>query len=63
MRSDAGSARGKRTEKQSCQCPFCDAPVEEALPFCKACGRTIRRCPRCGRVLAAAETKCPKCKE
>ncbi|MFZ1947225.1 MAG: zinc ribbon domain-containing protein [bacterium] len=46
-----------------CQCPFCDAPTEEAYPFCKECGRKLRSCPKCGRVLAAGESACPVCKE
>jgi hypothetical protein len=57
----AGGKPGKMEKQGACQCPFCDARVEETRPFCKACGRDLRRCPTCGRVLAAAETKCPHC--
>ena len=61
MKSDTGRTRDKAKDVKSCQCPFCDAPVEEARPFCKACGQTIRRCPRCGRALQVNEVKCPQC--
>ena len=63
-RSDRAGMGDKpdKTDKQgSCQCPFCDAKIEQSHPFCKACGRSLRRCPTCGRVLAATETDCPRC--
>jgi hypothetical protein len=62
VKSDAGRTRERGKDARSCQCPFCDAPVEETLPFCKACGRATRRCPTCGRVLQVNEAKCPQCK-
>lgn len=62
MRSDAGRPWDKRRDAKACQCPFCDSPMEEAFPFCKACGRTLRRCPKCGQALEVNEVKCPKCK-
>ena len=62
MTSDAKGPHDKGKPKASCQCPFCDAPVEEAYPFCKACGQRIRRCATCGRVLAASDKVCPHCK-
>ena len=61
MKSDTGRTRDKAKDVKSCQCPFCDAKIEMAHPFCKACGRTLRRCPKCGRALGASETECPSC--
>jgi predicted amidophosphoribosyltransferase len=45
-----------------CACPFCDAPLERAYPFCKTCGRDLKRCPGCGRVIPQDEEMCPECK-
>jgi predicted amidophosphoribosyltransferase len=62
MTSDAKGPHGKDKAKAPCQCPFCDAPMEEAHPFCQTCGQTIRRCAKCGRALTASEKICPRCK-
>jgi predicted amidophosphoribosyltransferase len=45
-----------------CACPFCDAPTDQAYPFCKACGKDLRRCPVCGKALAQDQDTCPECK-
>jgi predicted amidophosphoribosyltransferase len=63
MRNEVEGGAGKDKPKASCQCPFCDSPVEETYPFCKACGRKMRRCSKCGRALAHNEEVCPQCKE
>lgn len=62
VRNDKSESPGRGKAKASCQCPFCDSPMEATYPFCKACGREIRRCSKCGRVLAPHEKFCPNCK-
>jgi predicted amidophosphoribosyltransferase len=55
--------KSKKTGKgeSDCSCPFCDAPVGNLGPLCKACGVTINRCSSCGRVLPKGEENCPDC--
>jgi hypothetical protein len=67
VRNDAGKAPGTggkddKGGRPPCHCPFCESPVEASLPFCTACGREVRRCSTCGKVLAADEKVCPNCK-
>jgi hypothetical protein len=51
----------KKKGEAPCPCPFCDAPTEMAYPFCKSCGKDLKRCT-CGRVIPQDEDKCPECK-
>ena len=60
---DQANANTNANAKVACQCPFCESPVEEAYPFCKACGQKIRRCGKCGRPLSVNEKVCPHCRE
>jgi predicted amidophosphoribosyltransferase len=62
-RNDAKPRGRAQGHGDACQCPFCDAQVEQAYPFCKECGRKLRRCPKCGRVLEVSESTCPNCKQ
>jgi predicted amidophosphoribosyltransferase len=63
MTRNKGGRDDRGRQGAPCQCPFCDAPMEEAYPFCKECGRKLRRCLKCGHVLAADQSACPVCKE
>ena len=55
------TGREREQKDKSCQCPYCNSPAEEPLPFCHLCGAAIVRCPSCGKVLQKGETRCPAC--
>ncbi len=42
-------------------CPFCDAEIEDSLPFCKSCKTELFRCPECGMVADRSKDSCPHC--
>jgi len=52
---------GDKREQKPCQCPYCNGPTVESLPFCQLCGAAIVRCPGCGRVLEQEANRCPTC--
>ena len=59
--TDEKPSEGKKGDTP-CACPFCDAPAEQTYPFCKTCGKEIKRCPTCGKALAQDQDTCPECK-
>ncbi len=61
MNSEADKSKETGKDKGGCACPFCDAPVEQISPLCKACGVTISRCEICGKPLPKNVTDCPDC--
>lgn len=60
MTSEADRNKETGKGKEGCACPFCDAPVDNHGPLCKACGVSINRCESCGKVLPKGES-CPDC--
>jgi predicted amidophosphoribosyltransferase len=58
-----GKASPEKKGDSNCKCPFCDAPVEKAYPFCKTCGKDFNRCSVCGKVIAEDRELCPECEE
>ena len=45
-----------------CACPYCEEEIVAAmLPFCRACGVTIRYCAKCEIPVAKDAKVCPEC--
>ena len=57
----------KRGEKESMNCKFCGAEVEEGAKFCPNCGKNLeeasekKKCPQCGAELEKDAKFCLKC--
>jgi hypothetical protein len=60
--SEADKSKESGKGKSGCACPFCDAPIDNLGPLCKACGVSINRCGSCGKVLPKDEC-CPDCND
>lgn len=48
-------------EEEACYCPYCDASMAMAMPFCSGCGVVLRFCPQCNEPLPQDAQTCPKC--
>ncbi|MFQ5834634.1 MAG: zinc ribbon domain-containing protein [bacterium] len=60
MRPPYGSKKAEAEEKP-CICPYCDASLSKPFPFCQACGKEVRFCSQCGKVLPGQTFVCPHC--
>ncbi len=45
----------------ACHCPFCDATMAQASPFCAGCGVELKWCPSCGQAAAKNAVVCAAC--
>ncbi len=52
---------GKGEDRGGCSCPFCDALIEKAYPFCKDCGKQLNHCRECGKPISPNQDVCPDC--
>ena len=56
------TAAERKSEKERCFCPYCDAEIAEAsFPYCQACKVTIFYCPQCCKPLPRDKKVCPHC--
>jgi len=56
-RSEEPKEKGTR-----CFCPYCEEElVISALPYCQACGVTLRYCVRCQIAVVREARVCPQC--
>lgn len=54
-------AKKVELEEEKCLCPYCDSALTEVIPYCKACGRSLKICPECGEAVTLDAKFCSHC--
>jgi hypothetical protein len=53
--------KSKAGSEDTCVCPFCDAVIEVAAPWCETCQVEVQYCSVCEEPLPQGAAECPAC--